>query len=131
MHDYVRSYLENLPLNLRPTEIGEKVLAPLRIAWRNKWDPKDLARAVGRANYSNANNPAGLAIYYLNKFAEQPPIKQDPKPIDTLPVEADKIPKEWSAERWALIRKCFAERTSSDEAQRLMQELIARQEQQN
>jgi hypothetical protein len=129
-HEWVESYVGALPAELRPTDISENIKKHLRAAYKNGWKPVDLARAVSAGNYLNASNPLGASIYRLEKLAEQ---KAPPKVSNNFPVfESEKRrepkPKEWIAERVALLTAIGnGLATSPEEAERMMQELMRQQ----
>jgi hypothetical protein len=122
-HDYVERYLTCLPPNLRPDGLTEKLLEPLRDAWRNKWEPEDIARAVLAADYSKAASPAGLAIFRLTQISKQPaPRKNEPTRYE--PIERrEPTDPDYAARRRTLIKRIIEERISGEEAERLMSQL--------
>jgi hypothetical protein len=130
-HEWVESYVGALPAELRPTDITENIKKHLRIAYKNGWKPIDLARAVSAGNYTNANNPLGASIYRLEKLAEQ---KAPPKVSNNFPVfnsekRREPKPKEWIAERVALLTAIGnGLATTPEEAERMMLELTRKQQ---
>jgi hypothetical protein len=69
-HEYINTYLENLPIELRP-DINERLKNALRDAWRNEWDPKTLAQTVAKSNYATAHSPAGVALTRLERYSKE------------------------------------------------------------
>lgn len=122
-HEYVETYLKNLPPELRPDGINEKLLEPLREAWRNKWDARDLAKAVSAGNYSTSTSPVGSAIYRLTQIAKQKPYVRTTDVYVPRKRDPSQNPA-WAKERIELIMRIGRENIPPDEAERLMQELI-------
>ena len=69
-HEYIKTYLEALPSELRP-EVNEKLKNALREAWRNEWEPKYLAEMVARGGFKSAFSPAGAALSKLERLAKE------------------------------------------------------------
>jgi len=123
VHPYVVTYLENLPPELRPDLVNDKILNALRVAWKNKWEAQDLAKAVCSSNYQNSANPAGYAVYRLTQIAEQPAFVKKVRKVKTEVEKFDKVSPELIAARHALVRRIMAEKIPAEEASRLMNEL--------
>jgi hypothetical protein len=130
-HEYIQTYLEKLPPELRPDTINEKVLEPLRQAWKNNWDASDLAKAVASANFSTSTSPAGSAIYRLTQIAKQKAYKSNSIGKYQPPAPTRQLTREQKLERMALVKKLIDEKIGSEDAEKLMSELVEKQTKQN
>lgn len=123
-HEYITNYIDNLPPELRPTEVKGRVLSALRVAWKQGWEPQRLAKAVAAADYGNANNAIALAVYRLEKLATTAPPKTSASEVTWERVEP--IPQEWREERLRLIRKIMSGDFKGNPTDAMLQ-LLARQ----
>lgn len=127
-HEWVQRYINTLPINLRPTTVTDRIKEHLRTAYRNKWTPEDLAKAVAAGNYTTAQNPLGASVYRLSQICEQKPPKNNLPPKVYVAPERSEISPEHTRERFELMRRIMNnEFVSAEDAGQAMADLIERQ----
>jgi hypothetical protein len=140
--EWIDSYIEALPPNIRPATDDTKFTAAALAAHRNGWTSRQIATQVANRNYSNAIHPVLIAIKNLEQLGGRtprtvthpvgdasgclvcPPGTRCPDPVTSRNVTRS----EWVGERMALIRELMGTiGLTEDERENHMSDLIHEQ----
>jgi hypothetical protein len=122
---YIATFLEALPVELRPDKITATINKHLAAGFHNGWKPGVLAREVS-AGVSGAQNPVGLLVHRLGLLAVTKPLVTPTPSKFVHEPRAPQLPDDLRSERNLIMRKVIAGDVDADTGAGLIAEIYSR-----
>jgi len=104
---YIATFLETLPVDLRPATMTRTINKHLATAFHNGWKSEVLAREVA-TGVGSVSNPVGLAVYRLGLLAVTKP-QVTPTPVKFVAeARVPQLPDDLRSERSLILRRVVA-----------------------